>query len=282
MSCLISLASTPATLASDHVDSPSVTVAGPTYRAVATESTTDSTSAQPTVASGKPEDITDIYFFREIDQNPNAASDRVAMVMTLNGLTKPGHSNYFAPDVAYQMKISTDKNNLESSANVFTFRFGAPDSNGQQKIYLNGVDTNSKTTAYAGTNTNADEGLADPAITANYHNTSKNTDNNIKVFAGEADDPFFLDFRVINEGLVTGVGNANPVSQIAAVGTPGQMGYVPAHNIDNLSPNAKIRKPGDSFGFSNVNAIVISMPISALQTMGNTEQVFYAWGTTYK
>ncbi|MBC7473234.1 MAG: hypothetical protein H7263_03000, partial [Candidatus Sericytochromatia bacterium] len=86
MSCLISLATTPATLASDHVDSPSVTVAGPTYRSPLTE-TTGTASAHPLVASGKPEDITDVYFFREIDQNPLAATDRVCMVMTLNGLT---------------------------------------------------------------------------------------------------------------------------------------------------------------------------------------------------
>ncbi len=305
MSCLISLATTPATLASDHVDSPSITVAGPTYRDPLTESP-GVASAIPTIASGKSEDITDIYFFREADQqasNGNVgtvtpkSTDRVCMVMTLNGLTKPGRSNYFAPNVAYQMKISTATNttsstaNLENAANlsIFNFRFGLPDSSGQQDIYLS-TGSNvagtviGKTTPYAAGTLNIpanNNPIVNPVVINNAPYSTFTANSGIKVFAGEADDPFYLDFRVLNEGLAVGVNAQNPMMQIAASGSGTTA--IPAHNIDNLKPNVNLnRTPGDSFGTSNVNAIVISMPISVIQKGNTANTKFYAWGATYK
>lgn len=234
-SCLLSLGSISSTLASDHVDSPSVTVAGPTY--------TDPLKAAPDVASGKPEDITDVYAFREQDQTGNVAdANRMVLVLTTNGLVPPGQARPFATDVSYQIKVARDISangaNLESSAKVLNFRFGVPDSTGIQKVYLNGNNIGN-TTAY-----NA---------TPNVINTTYNGQP-IKVFTGETDDPFFLDFRIANEGLAFGVNGAG-------------------------SANAT-RTPGDSFGNSNVNAIVVSAPMSAFQVA--LESKFYIWGATYK
>ncbi|RYY00096.1 DUF4331 domain-containing protein, partial [bacterium] len=203
-------------------------------------------SAKPSVASGKPEDITDIYAFREQDQSGNAAdAGRLCVVMTLNGLQAPGQARPFAPDVAYQIKVASDKNSLESTAKTFSFRFGVPDPNtGTQQIYLSDSSTPSMTAI--GTTTAF---KASPVVnSATYNNQS------VKVFAGETDDPFYLDFRVLNEGLGAGVNG------------PG-----------STLPN---RTPSDTFNASNVNAIVISLPMTAVQT--GTASTFYVWGRTLK
>ncbi len=67
----------------------------------------------------------------------------------------------------------------------------------------------------------------------------------IQVFAGRTDDPFFFDLRVATEGPATGKDD-----------------------------------PKDTFAGANVSAIAVSVPVSYLQTAGETQ--FFAWGVTYK
>lgn len=249
-SCLISLASIPSTFASDHIDSPSVSVAGPVY---------DPLKAAPTVGSGKPEDIADVYVFREGDQTGNPADNtKMVLVLTTNGLIPPGQSRPFSPDVEYQIKVSNDALlkptaplvdnngvNLEATAKTLKFRFGSPDANGIQSVYLN----NGAAGAFANIgNTTAF------AATPNVINTTY-AGQPIKVFTGESDDPFFLDFRAVVEGIPFGVGVA------------------PSTNTARI--------PGDSFGNSNVNSIVVSIPMAAFQTVA-LETKFHVWGATVK
>ena len=249
-SCIVSLATVPSTLASDHVDSPSVAVVAPAYRDAALESS-DPLSAKPIMGSSKPEDITDIYTFRDQDQSGNAAdAGRMTLVMTLNGLQAPGQSRAFAPDVAYQFKVATNKAALDAAATTKTlsFRFGLPDpTTGAQQIYLSNNETPSNVSIGSTTAFNATPNVI---TTATYNGQA------IKVFAGEMDDPFYLDFRVLNEGLPFGVKGAGSVN--------------------------RNRTPGDSFGGSNANAIVVSLPIAAVQSTGAAEAIFYTWGRTLK
>jgi len=79
-------------------------------------------------------------------------------------------------------------------------------------------------------------------------NTWQSANGPVKVFAGPRDDPFFLDLQVIRCGLGCAGG----------------------------APNAQ-----DSFGKSNVSAIVASLPMAYLQK-GSSQQVFTVWGETRK
>lgn len=259
MTSVISIASIPSTYASDHVDSPSVSVMNPVYM-------DGQTSPKPVEGQSKPEDITDVYAFREQDQTGNAAdAGKICLVMTLNGLQVPGQSRPFAPDVAYQIKVATDKNNLEGSAKTLSFRFGLPNVNtGVQDIYLSTNSTPS--TAVIGQTTQFNQ-------TPNVINTTY-SGQAVKVFAGEMDDPFFLDFRVLSEGLPFGVNRPEKYDLTKATTANGM---VPVNPTGNTASN---RTPGDTFGNANANAIVVSVPTSAFSTTANP--TLYVWGTTLR
>lgn len=258
MSCVITLTTLPSTYASDHVDSPSVSVINPVYM-------DGQTSPKPMAGSSKPEDITDVYAFREQDQSGNVAdAGKLCLVMTLNGLQAPGQSRAFSPDVAYQIKVATDKNNLDTTAKTLSFRFGLPNATtGVQQIYLSADSNPSQTSIGTTTAFNATPSV----LPATYNGQA------IKVFAGEMDDPFFLDFRVLSEGLPFGTGNAAKYDLTKATAANGN---VPV----NPQGNTSIRTPGDTFGNANVNAIVVSVPMAAFQTAAQT--TFYVWGTTLR
>ncbi len=245
--CLISLITTPSTLASDHLDSPSVTVISPTYVDAKSQDI-----AKPLTGSGKPEDIDDFYMFREVDQNPSAKPTSLCFVMTTNGFIAPGQIRYFSPNIAYQIRVATDKNDLDGpTRKILSFRFGLPDfETGAQKIYLS--DSSEPSTTPIGQTAGFNNSTT--VVNQVYNNADYNN-KPIKVFAGEMDDPSFLDFRIINEGLlfgVTGTGSIDPK-----------------------------RKPSDSFAETNVNAIVVTVPMAALQT-NSSETTFYAWAVTLK
>lgn len=244
VTCALSIMSLPGAIASDHVDSPIVTInPGPT---TGVNSDGKFTTILPEKSPmGKMEDITDVYVFREGDQTGNSADNaNLVFIMTLNGLVPPGQSNQFSSDIDYVFKIATDKNNLDNNQKNISVRFGSMNQSGQQTIFVNGKNAG-KTTPFNG----------EPII--NQVSFDKPANTMAKVFAGETDDPFFLDFRIVTEGLGAGVSGTGSVD--------------------------RFRKPADTFGNSNVNAIVLSVPVSWLQAdMNPMPSTFHVWGTTNK
>lgn len=204
MACLLSLQVIPTSFAADHKDGPRV--------------------------SGDPAaDITDVYVFNESQYSQNMNDDnRLCFVLNSNGLIPPGQARSFGTDLAYEIKIGRGKQNTNADMTL-TFRFGAPDASGSQKITLNGKDAGFTTVGNSG-----------PQIS---NLILDNRNNRISVFAGEREDPFFLDLRVLQEGLATG------------------------KDI-----------PNDTFGNSNVSSIVVSAPIEYFQTAAK-ETNFSIWGT---
>src|SRR5687768_6402218 len=110
VSCVLSLATTPFAAASDHVDSPIITI-NPAYT-TGVDANGKFISVPPSVRpQGKLEDITDVYVFREGDQSGNPADNsNLVFILTLNGLRPPGDTSPFGSDIDYVFKISPDKN----------------------------------------------------------------------------------------------------------------------------------------------------------------------------
>jgi hypothetical protein len=202
VACILSLGTSPNTYAADHRDGPKI-------------------RTMPQA------DITDVYAFREGDQN-NLESENTKLVLVLNsnGLVPAGQASSFATDVTYQIKVGRGSKSANADK-VFTFKFGDPGNDGKQKITLNGQDA----------------GVTTIGSTPDIYNLDLEG-NKVSLFAGERDDPFFLDFRVLAEGLATGK-----------------------------------ETPLDSFGKSNVSSIVISVPMAYFQS-DQKETSFSVWGTT--
>ena len=206
MSCLVLLVTTPYTRASDHRDGPQVKA-----------------------DSNKVGDIADLYVFKESEQSANDADNsKMVFVLTTNGLVTPGTPNTFSSQVAYEIKVALGK---QATANpkTLSFRFGTPESNGRQSIFLN--------TQLVGTTTVNETPV---------NNVAEINNHKIKVFAGMREDPFFLDLRVIQEGLHTGKSD-----------------------------------PKDTFAGSNVSTIVASVPVAYFQSDAK-ESVFSVWAVTKK
>lgn len=245
VSCVLTLATLPGAIASDHVDSPMVTInPGPTTGVDANGRFITVPPAQTPM--GKVEDIADVYLFREGDQTGNAEDNKnMVFILTTNGFTAPGKANQFATDLDYVFKIATDKNNLSANQRNIIFRFGPPNQNGQQNIIVNGKN--------AGMTSLFNK---DPIVyQVNLDGAGQSGNYQAKVYAGENDDPFFLDFRIITEGLGAGVNGPGSVNMT--------------------------RSPADTFGNSNVNTLAISVPVTWLQEGFNpAPSTFYVWGTT--
>lgn len=241
VTCVVGLSSTPIAIASDHVDSPIVTINPAPTTGIDTNSNLITVPPSKTPL-GKYEDITDVYVFREGDQTGNPEDNsNLVFVMTLNGLIPPGQWRPFATDIDYVIRIARDKNNLDGTQRNISVRFGPVNENGQQEIFVNGRS--------AGQTTPFNDS---PVI--NTVNLGANANFEARVFAGEMDDPFFLDFRIVTEGLGAGVNGSG---------------------VDTT------RTPSDTFGNSNVNAIVVSAPVSWLQeNVSSTPTSFHVWGTT--
>ncbi len=212
VSLLLMLASTPVSVASDHSDSPTVKL-----------------------TENKNGDIADLYVFREGDQSGNTADNsKLVFILTVNGLAVAGTGHEFSTDKQYDIKVARDRNNLAATSKTLSFRFGALSGDGRQKIWLNGKFAG-WTTAFNTTPTSAMVDL---------------NGSMAKVFAGDTDDPFFFDLRIIGP------------------------------NGEDPSPTG-MPTPADTFAGSNASSIVVSVPVAWFQTAAQ-EKNFFSWTTVAK
>lgn len=189
--------------------------------------------------------LTDLYTFREIDQNPAARPDDIILVMNTNPRSLPRVQYFFSTQAQYEFRVTrvANKNSLPT-ANPdlrLQFTFGNP-RRGTQAMTISAIERSGRVTTVNRTTSN--RGIfSTPLSTA-----AAPTLNQVRlpggvatVFAGLREDPFFFDveqyFRV----------------RAGALGTGPAVGF---------------RSPDDAIDFTygyNVNTIVVRIPRRVLQ-----------------
>ena len=201
---------------------------------------------------GRNLNLTDLYVFREKDQNPSAKVDDLIFVMNTNPRSVARQQYYFSSNARYEFKISRVANKDATPTGkedvTLRFQFSRPNSRGEQKFRLIAIANGRRIGSDIGTTTplSASE---NPNLNELHLGKSK-----VSVFAGLREDPFFFDveqyFRV----------------RAGALGIGPQVGF---------------RSPDKALDFAtgyNVNTVTVRVPRSLLQ--GNTNATtFDVWQT---
>jgi hypothetical protein len=203
--------------------------------------------------------LTDLYVFREQDQNANAAEDDLIFVMNTNPRSLARQQYFFSTEARYEFKI-TRVGNIDSVPTgspdtTLRFTFSAPRGNnrqqqmtitllekGRQPVVINRTQNNRPIVTTSLTN-------ATPTV-----NQVKVRGRDVTVFAGLREDPFYFDveqFFRVRSGLL------------------------------GRGPSVGFRSPDDALDFAkgyNVNAIVVRVPRKLLQA-GTERSIFDTWLT---
>ncbi len=201
--------------------------------------------------------LTDLYVFREIDQNPGAGQGDLILVMNTNPRSLARQQYYFSNNAQYDINIGR-VGNVDRAANgiadlTLRFTFGEPNAGNRQRITLNAIDRNGRT-AVVNQTTNGARILTTP-VTATTPTLNPVTVRgaNLTVFAGLREDPFFFDveqFFRVRAGLA-GLGPS--------------VGFRPAATAQDFTK-----------GY-NVNAIVVRVPKRFLAGGNAGINTFDAW-----
>ena len=155
---------------------------------------------------GRNLNLTDLYAFREKDQNPAAKDGDLILTMNTNPRSVARQQYFFSTNARYEFKITRvgDKEATPTGQEDVTlrFEFAPPNDRSQQQIKFTVIKDGKEVSA-----TN----LRTTALNEKAHINRLGSDNNkIAVFAGLREDPFFFDveqfFRVRAGALGTGPG----------------------------------------------------------------------------
>jgi hypothetical protein len=207
-----------------------------------------------TSTKGRNVSLTDLYVFREQDQNASARADDLVFVMNTNPRSIARQQYYFSNNTRYEFHVSHVANKDATPTGkddvILRFEFGAPGPNAQQAFRLSVISGN----RVIGTNTGKTTALAANPSTAPVVNSLSIGGSKVDVFAGLREDPFFFDveqfFRV----------------RAGAAGIGPAVGFKPANQAVDFAK-----------GY-NVNAIVARIPKSLLRGTSNAD-VFDVWET---
>jgi Domain of unknown function (DUF4331) len=199
---------------------------------------------------GRNLNLTDLYAFRERDQNPNASEEDLVLVMNTNPRSVARQQYFFSTNARYEFKITrvADRDATPTGQEDVTlrFEFSAPDNRDQQQIRLTVIQDGRQTSASNLRTTPINGRAAVNQLAAN--------GSRIAVFAGLREDPFFFDveqfFRVRSGALGTG-------------------------------PAVGFRPPGQALDFAkgyNVNSIALRIPRKFIQGATNAT-TFDVWET---
>jgi hypothetical protein len=224
------------------------TIAGPTLGASHREA--------PLIGFDPSADITDLYAFVSPDK-----PDTVTFIADYTGFQEPsGGPNFypFNPDVTYWIKVDNTGDGVEDL--TWTFDFETSVANPDSFLYsgygpIGAVDSNvTQTYSVAQDGETVAEGLSvpppniGPRTTPEYRDLSRAGIHPFgdggQVFAGQVDDPFFVDL-----GAIFDLGGLRPFNE--------------AH----LIPLDTRRGEDDLAGF-NVNAIAVQLPIASVTNDG--------------
>ena len=141
-------------------------------------------------AKGRNLNLTDLYAFREKDQNPNAKDGDLVLVMNSNPRSIARQQYFFSTNARYEFKLTrvADKEATPTGKEDVTlrFEFGAPDNQNQQPMKLTVIKDGKETSA--GNLRTTPLNSAQPVVNQLSANGSK-----INIFAGLREDPFFFD-----------------------------------------------------------------------------------------
>jgi Domain of unknown function (DUF4331) len=163
---------------------------------------------------GRNLNLTDLYAFREKDQNPNAKDGDLILTMNTNPRSVARQQYFFSTNARYEFKLTrvADKEATPTGQEDVTlrFEFSEPNDRKQQQIKFTVIKDGKETSAQNLYTTPLNE---KPVI-----NRLGSEDTKIAVFAGLREDPFFFDveqfFRVRAGALGTGPGvGFRPVNQ---------------------------------------------------------------------
>jgi hypothetical protein len=193
-------------------------------------------------------DVNDVYTF----VSPENANN-VILVTTVNPFSAPGNAHTFGPDVLYMFKIDNDGDFFEDLVIQATFNEAVPGSTQQVSVRGPAAKTGKRSTE--------DKLFTDRQALAMTGNTGTiltfgTGADQIRIFAGLRDDPFFFDATAV--GPFLGL-NGNPTPARSPLG-----GGMEGRNF---------------FGGVNVSALVIDIPASLLRGE-STSDILRIWGTT--
>ena len=250
----------------------------------------------PITALDRSADVTDWYAFVSYDH-----PDRVTMILNVDPLLEPANGpNYFPfdPNVLYEMKVDNNHDGVEDITFQFHFKteirapgvftgfvggiFGIPpitalNGPGSEGLSLRQTYTvtmikNGKATDLTGGNTlYAVPSNVGPLTMPDYNSLFGqgvySLGNNVRVFAGTVDDPFYIDLGAAFDSLNFRMG-------VGGILSP----QVDADDTHNYAP--------DSVAGYNVNSIVLEVPITMLTSdgklhgAGEKEAVIGTYGAT--
>lgn len=201
---------------------------------------------------GRNLNLTDLYVFREQDQNPAANKDDLILVMNTNPRSVARQQYYFSTNAQYEFKITRITNRDATPTGredvILRFEFREPNNIGEQQFRLTAITDRRRRTAQ-GRTTPLSVDPKNPTINNLYLG-----DTPVSVFAGLREDPFFFD-----------------VEQFFRV-RAGALG---------IGPVVSFRPPDKAIDFAkgyNVNTIVVRIPRSFLAGATNAN-VFDVWET---
>jgi Domain of unknown function (DUF4331) len=195
--------------------------------------------------------LTDLYAFREKDQNPNAADGDLVLVMNTNPRSVARQQYFFSTNARYEFKLTrvADKDATPTGQEDITlrFEFSAPNDRNQQQIKFTVIKDGKEISAsnLRTTPLNSEKQVVNQLAA----NGSK-----LAIYAGLREDPFFFDveqfFRV----------------RAGALGTGPAVGFRPANQALDFAK-----------GY-NVNAIAVRVPQKFLQGATGTN-IYDIWET---
>lgn len=170
--------------------------------------------------------LTDLYVFREIDQNPAAKSDDLIFVMNTNPRSVARIQYFFSTEARYEFRISraANVNSPVKTTPDVTFRLTFSNPTGtprRQLVTLSMIDADGKTTTVSRTSNGrpiATTALA--SANSPILNQLNVRGSNVTLFAGLREDPFYFDveqfFRVRAGALGRGpaVGFRDPATAV--------------------------------------------------------------------
>ncbi len=207
--------------------------------------------------------LTDLYVFREDWQTGvDADSANLIFVMNVNQRAVARQEYYFSTRARYQFHV-TRVNDIDVAPTggqdvILRFEFGDPDSDGEQAITVTAIRDNQvlSTSTTSGGGTIETTSLADSTNDNLTLNTVSLGGENLTIFAGLREDPFFFDvvqfFKV----------------RAGALGTGPSVGF-----------NGEDSATDFTAGY-NVSTLVVRVPISFLAN-GTSATAFDVWETIF-
>ena len=205
--------------------------------------------------------LTDLYVFRENDQDTGAGAGTLALVMGSNPRSVARQQYFFSTNARYEFHLTQRMSNSAPVTGaddvILRFEFGPPDASGQQAMTVtairNGATLETSTKAGGGSILTTPLASAGTPIT----NSVELGGATLRIFAGLREDPFFFD-----------------VEQYFKIRASWRAAFPGNGSVGPRTPDTAV----DFAKGYNVNAIVVCVPISFLAN-GTGATTFDVWET---